>query len=464
MKTPTADSRAGRFSPISLLSVFLIAFGAAPVLCGWGADGHEIVTREAAQRLPPPLSTYLLGDETLKATIGHDMDPDRDDEALRKTLDDLAPATDAAVKPPESASAKEAPQVTSEQAEAAKAWQAARSKHFFDLDALTDEAPPYAHFPRARSEAEKFAADFLIRTNRPLAAELLGLEPAKLPPTLDEPARLKLGQAALLKFGSLPWVIQEQEKKLAEAFRAHNLDKLPEVIGVLSHYVADLHQPLHTTRNFDGQLTGNSGVHLAFEISIIKRNRKYYETMPPAYLKPYEFVATGDAGDVTGFLFSRIGENGLLAPKIMAADSAARAASGATPEDFKWLKEQNHKSHDWLDSLLVRQDLAGLDPREVRLLRHTDALQDQLVKTQDDLARRCLGAASSNLASLIYTAWLEADRPSLAKATPTESELPPANSWMTFLPLAAAMAILLLLLSRRRRRRAPPPSQPPRGL
>jgi hypothetical protein len=37
------------------------------------------------------------------------------------------------------------------------------------------------------------------------------------------------------------------------------------VAGTLGHYVGDLAQPLHTTENYDGQLTGQKGVHAYYE-------------------------------------------------------------------------------------------------------------------------------------------------------------------------------------------------------
>ena len=32
-------------------------------------------------------------------------------------------------------------------------------------------------------------------------------------------------------------------------------------MGVVGHYIADLHNPLHTIINYNGQFTGNDGVH-----------------------------------------------------------------------------------------------------------------------------------------------------------------------------------------------------------
>lgn len=58
-----------------------------------------------------------------------------------------------------------------------------------------------------------------------------------------------------------------QKEKPAEAVEAQR--KLQETwlltAGVLSHYVGDLGMPLHVSENYDGQLTGQKGIHSHFE-------------------------------------------------------------------------------------------------------------------------------------------------------------------------------------------------------
>ncbi|MBI3492934.1 MAG: hypothetical protein HY047_14325, partial [Acidobacteria bacterium] len=40
---------------------------------------------------------------------------------------------------------------------------------------------------------------------------------------------------------------------------------------VAGHYIQDANQPLHASNNYDGQLTGNNGVHARFERDLIER-------------------------------------------------------------------------------------------------------------------------------------------------------------------------------------------------
>jgi hypothetical protein len=60
-------------------------------------------------------------------------------------------------------------------------------------------------------------------------------------------------------------------------FRSHRnvndaaIQGLPEPLRLFFDYIADLHMPLHTTLNYDGQLTGQQGVHRRFETELPQR-------------------------------------------------------------------------------------------------------------------------------------------------------------------------------------------------
>ena len=41
--------------------------------------------------------------------------------------------------------------------------------------------------------------------------------------------------------------------------------------AVMSHYIQDAHQPLHASVNYDGQMTGNNGIHARFETALFER-------------------------------------------------------------------------------------------------------------------------------------------------------------------------------------------------
>lgn len=74
-------------------------------------------------------------------------------------------------------------------------------------------------------------------------------------------AVLKMGEDSLRKHGIVPWYIQTAASQLTSAFREKNASRIMRISADLGHYIADAHVPLHTTRNYNGQLTGQVGIH-----------------------------------------------------------------------------------------------------------------------------------------------------------------------------------------------------------
>ncbi|HXR84940.1 MAG TPA: zinc dependent phospholipase C family protein [Hanamia sp.] len=90
---------------------------------------------------------------------------------------------------------------------------------------------------------------------------------SEFPKTTKE-AYQKYDSSFLNKYGSLPWYIQSLTEKLTAAFKKRNKSEILFVASDLSHYIADANQPLHTTSNYDGQLTHQKGVHSLWESNL----------------------------------------------------------------------------------------------------------------------------------------------------------------------------------------------------
>lgn len=75
----------------------------------------------------------------------------------------------------------------------------------------------------------------------------------------------KYGEHHLLKHGIVPWHILKVKYYLSKAMRQHDYDKIIRLSADIGHYIADAHVPLHTTKNYDGQLTGQRGIHGLWE-------------------------------------------------------------------------------------------------------------------------------------------------------------------------------------------------------
>lgn len=75
----------------------------------------------------------------------------------------------------------------------------------------------------------------------------------------------KYSADTLDKYGTVPWVIQYNYYWLVKAFKAHDTTAILKTSANLGHYIADAHVPLHLTQNYDGQLTGQTGIHALWE-------------------------------------------------------------------------------------------------------------------------------------------------------------------------------------------------------
>jgi len=79
----------------------------------------------------------------------------------------------------------------------------------------------------------------------------------------------KYTESRVIENGTAPWRIRQLYRLALQALRAGDMKKGLQYVGTMSHYVADLSQPLHVSENYDGQLTGNKGIHKYFETDVI---------------------------------------------------------------------------------------------------------------------------------------------------------------------------------------------------
>jgi hypothetical protein len=138
----------------------------------------------------------------------------------------------------------------------------------------------------------------------------------------------KYGPETVTRNGLLPWRAAEIRGRLVRAFEAHKngqrygLSNATYLTAVLAHYVADAYQPFHAVLNYDGQLTGQQGIHARFEDELPTRfaSRLAYAPAPPR--------AIADTRDA---VFDALASGAGLVDGLLAADR--RAAEGRTEYD-----------------------------------------------------------------------------------------------------------------------------------
>jgi len=205
-------------------------------------------------------------------------------------------------------------------------------------------------------------------------AKELGEYPFKELPREYGAAIEKFGMATLRRNGLLPWRQQEEFGNLRRAFEGFTRETYGPgnavlFAAVMSHYVQDAHQPLHASVNYDGQMTGNNGIHARFETALFERFQSRL-TIRPA--PPTPTLNSRDAA------FDALLSSYKLVDPILKADEAAR---------------QGKETYD-------------------------DEYFERLFTTVRPILEQRLGEAITATAGLIMGAWQQAGKPVLKPAGP----------------------------------------------
>ncbi|MBN8702630.1 MAG: S1/P1 Nuclease [Bacteroidetes bacterium] len=112
-------------------------------------------------------------------------------------------------------------------------------------------------------------------------------------PMLWEKAVVKYSEDSLKAHGIVPWHIQVMLGRLTFAFKENNINKILRYSADIGHYVADAHVPLHTTKNYNGQLTNQKGIHGFWESRIpeLKGNEYDYFVGRAKYIDKSQYTA-----------------------------------------------------------------------------------------------------------------------------------------------------------------------------
>jgi hypothetical protein len=111
-----------------------------------------------------------------------------------------------------------------------------------------------------------------------LDADHYGLTPFDSLPQKWDNAIKKYPEKELNDHGILPWNIQKAYYALVEAFKRKDSLRILRSSSDLGHYIGDAHVPLHTTANYNGQLTKQTGIHGFWE-----------SRLPELFSKKYNF-------------------------------------------------------------------------------------------------------------------------------------------------------------------------------
>jgi hypothetical protein len=198
-------------------------------------------------------------------------------------------------------------------------------------------------------------------------------------------ATQKFGADSLSQHGVVPWHLNLVKYQLTEAFRQHDVANILRLSADLGHYVADACVPLHTTRNYNGQLTNQHGIHGLWESRLPELFSARYDffTGPARYLpriqqKAWEMVWRSNAA-------------------VDSVLSLERETAAAIPEDKKYTFEERGgttiKTYSRAFADTYHQKLNGQVERQMRL-------------------------AVALVGSFWYTCWVDAGQPDLHHLKP----------------------------------------------
>jgi hypothetical protein len=71
----------------------------------------------------------------------------------------------------------------------------------------------------------------------------------------------KYSEDTLMEYGIVPWEVNRMKYVLQRAFENKNVNAILRNAADIGHYIADSNVPLHTTQNYNGQMTGQKGIH-----------------------------------------------------------------------------------------------------------------------------------------------------------------------------------------------------------
>ncbi|MFM2145650.1 MAG: hypothetical protein RL732_486 [Bacteroidota bacterium] len=201
-------------------------------------------------------------------------------------------------------------------------------------------------------------------------------------------AMQKIAKDTLFKYGYVPYHIQFIKDKLTEAMRAERADSILFYAADLSHYISDAHVPLHTTINYDGQLSGQKGLHALWE-TVVPEN------------------------DFNRFVLKEEGRAHYIDDIPLAAWTAIREAYQLLPEV---LRAEQEVTRQFTDSTKYRIQYRNGKTLKFYTADFAKAYHQMLGET----VNRQLIRSASLIADFFYTCWVDAGRPDLSQLSAPE--------------------------------------------
>ncbi|HXX13638.1 MAG TPA: hypothetical protein VEJ47_01935 [Candidatus Eremiobacteraceae bacterium] len=163
------------------------------------------------------------------------------------------------------------------------------------------------------------------RENHFIELDRYGKFPFEALPRNYKAALEKYSKSRIDSSGKLPWEIGVYSAKLTDDMRNGRWDDAKMDAAFLANYVAEASDPFNTTENYDGRITGQTGVNDRFNTILIDRYGSFFP------LTPHDaFFIT----DPTDFAFDMCLDAHSLVESILLADRKAKHGLSSYTDEY----------------------------------------------------------------------------------------------------------------------------------
>ena len=209
-----------------------------------------------------------------------------------------------------------------------------------------------------------------------------GEDPFDIMPRKWEDAVAKFTEDTLMAYGIVPWHILRVKYKLQRAFERKNIDLILKYSADIGHYIADAHVPLHTTENYNGQMTNQKGIHALWESRLVEVKADHYNYWvgKATYVK-----------NILGLAWDAVRDSHLALDSVLSMEIET---TNEIPSDRKYSYERRGNT------------TVKVYSKEFCDLYH---------KKMNGMVERRMKQSIISVGSIWYTAWVDAGQPNLSE-------------------------------------------------
>lgn len=186
----------------------------------------------------------------------------------------------------------------------------------------------------------------------------------------------------LLAYGIVPWQVLRVSSYLSNAFKDGNREEILRLSAELGHYVADACVPLHSTLNYDGQLTDQKGIHSFWETRLVE-----------LYIDDFDLICDKAfyIENQREFIWEIVEESHADVARVLLGEKEARSV----------LNE---------DEMFIIDDKSGYEK-----MLPSERYSYEYYSRLDGMVERRMRRSINAVSSFWFTAWVNAGQPDISK-------------------------------------------------